>query len=528
VETVVVAADFEVQDGEHFSAMEGKGRGGAPRITWKNAEVLDIVWPQSVDIAGPDGLPSGYKGYTSSFSVFYKLRILDKDSPVSYDMFYVVCSNSCIPQHKAGVLALNEMLTQEDLDGINWSNVEKPSDAQSGFLLVLLFGLLGGVILNCMPCVFPVILIKIFTLMKVSDGMRRNIRIHGLASLLGMVSVFVILGTILSVLRPAISGLGWGFHMQNPIVVYLMLLTFFACSLHFWGLLKFSISGLPRVKLEVNNKYVMSFLSGALGGLASSACVGPFSGVAIASALLNSSFAQSIAVFTAIGIGAGVPFLGLSIFPGIINKLPKPGKWLATFEEFMGFAMLLSCTWPIWILLSQISPAKVMLVISCCIVISLFAWLLNRFGSSRIFRGVALAGICISVLSGGYLTSGSKSNKEEIPWISYSDKVVDDAKAWGEAIFLNFTASWCLNCQFNETAFEDDDIIFEFQKRKIKAVKCDWTNKSDKIADMIKEYGAAAVPLYVYYPGKGKDFIVLPSILKKQTLLDAFAKGDSM
>jgi thiol:disulfide interchange protein DsbD len=523
---VVVSVDFQVKNGEHMSAMEGKGRSSAPHIVWTNAEVLDIVWPPSVDIMGFDGLPSGYKGYTSDFSVFYKLRILNRESPISYDMSYVVCNDSCIPKRESGDLVLNAALTDEEVTGINWNQSDTPSQDLS-LLLMIIFGLLGGLILNCMPCVFPVILMKIFALVKISSTQKQSVRIHGLSSALGVVSVFIFLGTTLTVLRPVVSGLGWGFHMQNPLVVYAMLIIFLACSLHFWGLLKLNIRGLPRIKIPAQSGYVMSFFSGALSALTSSACVGPLSGVAVAGALLNSSMVCSLAIFTAIGIGASIPFICVAAFSHVVEKLPKPGRWLSILEEFMGFAMLLSCAWPIWILLSQISQVRFVLVIMCCIGATMFVWLLKKLGRSKRLAYIALTGICANVITGGYYASSSQRIHSEIQWIDYSDKILDDAKIWKAAIFLDFTASWCLNCQFNETVFDDEDIILEFKKRNIKAVKCDWTNRDEQITRLIREYGAAAVPLYIYYPGNGKDFIVLPSILTKQTILDAFAKGDA-
>jgi thiol:disulfide interchange protein DsbD len=523
---VIVSADFHVKDGEHMSALEGKGRSSAPRITWTNAEVLDTVWPPSVDIMGLDGLPSGYKGYTSDFSVFYKLRILNRDTPVSYDVSYVVCNESCIPKRESGDLVLNAALTDEEIADIKWNQSDTPSQ-DLNLLTMIILGLLGGVILNCMPCVFPVILMKIFALVKISNEQKQSVRVHGLSSMLGMISVFVSLGATLTALRPAVSGLGWGFHMQNPLVVYAMLIIFLVCSLHFWGLLKLNIRGLPRIKIPAQSGYVVSFLGGAIGALASSACVGPLSGVAVAGALLSSSAMRSLAIFTAIGVGASAPFLGIAIFPRIISKLPRPGKWVSTLEEFMGFAMLLSCVWPIWILLSQISQARFVLIIMCCIGATMFAWLLKKLGRKKNFAYVTLTGICVSIIAGGYYASSPQRTHTEIQWVDYSDKVLDDAKIWKAAIFLDFTASWCLNCQFNETVFDDEDIILEFQKRNIKAVKCDWTNRDERITKLIREYGAAAVPLYVYYPGDGKDFIVLPSMLTKQTILDAFAKGDA-
>jgi thiol:disulfide interchange protein DsbD len=520
---VFVSVDFEVKDKEHVTAPVGKGKSIAPNITWENTEVVDIFWPASVDLPDSVGAPSGYRGYDKNFSVVYKLKVINKTMPINYNLSYVVCGDACVPHQKSGILEINGSLSNEEIENIHWNS----NDAMPNFLLMLLFGLLGGVILNFMPCVFPIVSMKIFSIVKMTQSNRKNIRKHGMSFLFGILSVFVLIGVTVTILRQSISGIGWGFYMQEPTFVFALLLVFLFCSLHFLGIFRIQIPAMKRIKLPIKNEYIASFCSGMFGGLSSSACVGPFSGVALASAILYGNLFQSIGIFAALGIGMGSPFLLLSIFPNFVKRIPRPGRWLSLFEEFMGFAMLFSCVWPIWILLSQVPASSLIVLLICCISIVMFIWMLKQIKKSRISKYLVISGVFVSILTGIYTTTSIPNSYECITWVNYSDKVFDDTRAEKSAIFLDFTASWCINCQFNERLFSDEDVICEFQKRNIKAIKCDWTNRNEKVTNMLKVYGAIAVPLYVFYPRNGKNFIVLPTILTKKILLDTITQGDN-
>ncbi|MDR3224302.1 MAG: thioredoxin family protein [Holosporales bacterium] len=520
---VVVAAEFRIDNGGHVTAPVAKGKSIAPKFSWQNARVMGELWPDPVDVLNSDGGISGYKGYDRDFTVFFKLEVPEGVSSVEYGLSYVVCGDACIPKQEDGTLELDGSLSTEEIRDIQWPVKTEMPD----FFVVLLLGLLGGLVLNLMPCVFPIISIKVFSIVRSAQSEPATIRRHAITFFLGTVSVFVCLGAILIALRQTVSGIGWGFYMQEPAFVFTMLLIFLFCGLHFFGLIKLNLPTLKRMKLSIKSGYATSFCSGIFGGLASSSCVGPFSGVAVAGALFFNNTFQSLSIFTAIGVGLGFPFLLIAFFPELIRRIPKPGEWLASFEEFMGFGMLFSCIWPLWVLMSQIRTSGVIVAIASCIAISMFFWLMQKMGQSKFMKAVAFTGLGVSIFFGFCEMVPSCNVEKGISWIEYSDKIFDDAKVEKAAMFLDFTASWCMNCQFNERLFDDEDVIDGFMKSGIKAIKCDWTNRNEIVTNLLKEHGGAAVPFYVYYPGNGKDFVVLSTMLTKRALLEAISGNDN-
>jgi thiol:disulfide interchange protein DsbD len=511
-----VAVDFEVGDGEHLTAPTGKGKSSAPSVSWQNAKVLRVFWPKSEPLLDSDGQKSGYWGYSTNFSVLYQLKAEDKTQPIKYSLFYVTCGDSCVPSQSEGVLELNSALSDEEVQSV--ITLEQPGAFKFSLLVMILCAIVGGLIMNCMPCVFPVISIKIFSILKSTMAKKTEIRMQCICFSVGTLLIFLLLGVILVSLREVISDIGWGFYMQNPICIFLLLLVFLLCSLHFFEMLHLDFLKIRKTKISAKSPCIASICNGALCGIVSSSCAGPFVGIAVAGAVLYGNFIQSMAIFLSFGIGLSLPFLLISLFPGFINRIPKPGEWLITFKKLMGFAMLFSCVWPIWILMSQVSNLDVVRSILSVMSIAMFCWILKQVKSLKI---VPVAGILVSLFCGLYNLIPSSDENESIAWSSYSDEVFDNAKLEKLPIFLNFTASWCLNCQFNERIFNDKDVVEYFCKNKIVTIKCDWTNKNAKINSLMREHGAIAVPFYVYYPGNDKNYVILPSMLTKASLLSA-------
>jgi thiol:disulfide interchange protein DsbD len=508
-----VSFDFEVGDGEHLTAPVGKGKSIAPNISWENAEVVDVFWAKSEQLLDSDGQKSGYWGYSSNFSILYHLKAMNK-KPIKYHLSYVTCGDSCVPSQSDCTLELNGTLSNEEIRSV--ITLEQSSALEFNFLIMIFCAIIGGLIMNCMPCIFPIISIKIFSILKSARAKKNEVRKQCIYFSAGTVSIFLLLGIIFASLRQVITNIGWGFYMQNPICVFILLIVFLLCSLHFFEILHFELFKINKIKVPVKNTYIASFFNGVLCGIVSSSCVGPFVGIAVAGAILYGNFIQSIVILASFGIGLSLPFLLLSIFPGFVNKIPKPGAWLILFKKLMGFAMLFSCIWPIWILMSQISNLDVVCTIFSIISVAMFCWILKQVKSLKI---IPITGLLLSLLGGIYNLIPNSSEHESIMWKDYSDEIFDNAKLEKLPIFLDFTASWCLNCQFNERLFNDHDIVEYFNKNKIIAIKCDWTNRNMKINTLMREHGAVAVPLYVYYPGNNKNYVILPSMLTKASLL---------
>jgi thiol:disulfide interchange protein DsbD len=518
-----VAVDFSVQSGEHLYAPMGKGRQMSPSVSWGNAQVIDVHWPEHEQIREQDGSDSGYFGYRNDFTVLYKLRVIDKSKPITYELFYVSCGESCVPIRSSGVLELNGLLPNDEIKKCTGS---AGTAAPSVHLLMILIGFIGGLILNFLPCVFPIVAMKAFAIVKSVKSGRRAIRSQGLAVSCGTITTFLALGIVLLTIRDCSPGVGWGFYMQNPISVLLLFFGFVASALHFFDMMRIGFRGIARSRLQSSSPLIGSLISGAFGAFSSAACAGPFAGLAVSSAVLaDQSFLYSALIFMAIGAGVAAPFILISVYPGIVKMLPKPGRWLETFREFMGFAMLLSSVWPLWILISQVGSERAMLVVVCAIVLAMLSWMANKMVSKRGMT-IAMTGAVVAISASVYVVRYKDNEVNKIAWVEYSEEVMAAARDSHRPVFLNFTASWCMNCHFNQRVFNNDDVVKAFKRSRIVAIRCDWTNRNKGVSDLLESYGSTSIPFYVFYPADGMDYVVLPGLLSKSSVLDVIGKSD--
>lgn len=489
-DTICVAFDFNLSQHEKISREPG-----GLDLVWHNAEVLDEVFD------------------SSRAMLFCKIKKSSSEKPITYDMFYVVCGDTCEPRSSTGEIIANELLSDKEVAQIFRNNENYPSIA---YLILMAF--LGGLILNLMPCVFPIITLKIFSIAKVAGKSRREIRKETGLFASGIFSVFFALGTLLHYFSETMPGIGWGFFMQEPSCVFSLMLVFLACALHFLGIYHFRIHHLSRNSPKTTG----AFFSGVLSGIASSSCVGPFAGVALAGAVLGTDGITSYALLFALSFGVALPYILLMLFPNLMWHIPKPGAWLQIFQNFMGYAMLASTVWIFSILISQLGidiATKILLIVIAIV------FLLNQlanFRTNKLWRYIAVAGV-IALTTVGYMqTMGSSA--EKIHWTIYEPSTFDDVKKKNKKIFLNFTADWCLNCKYNETVFEDDQIIEMFRKNDVVAIKCDWTKRDEKITFLLRQYNSISVPLYVLImDGKTK---ILPNLLTKKNLIEAVEGKD--
>jgi thiol:disulfide interchange protein DsbD len=511
-----VALDFSIPAGEHLYAPVGKGKQLAPSVSWGNASVISTHWPEHAQIPNSDGSDSEYAGYRRNATILYKLKVIDKTKPVTYDLFYVSCGDACVPERSSGTLKLNGLLQNEEI------KERIGSDGATVFarLTMILLGFIGGLILNFLPCVFPIVAMKAFTIIKSARLGKRTVRYHGAAVSCGTIATFLSLGLVLLTIRDCASGVGWGFYMQNPVSVLLLFFGFLMSALHFFDIMKIGLHGIVKARLPASSPFIGSFFSGVFGAFSSAACAGPFAGLAVSSAVLaEQDFLYSACIFIAIGAGAAAPFLLISFCPGVVKAMPKPGRWLETFREFMGFAMLLSSVWPLLVLISQVGSERAMLIVVCSIILAMLSWMASKM--SKRYRAATMIGAVATVLSGIVIVSNNDSAVDKIAWAEYSKETISAARESKRPVFLNFTASWCLNCQFNQRIFNDNDVVEAFKKNNMVAIKCDWTSKNSEITDLLESYGSASIPFYVFYPAGGSDPVVLPSLLTKSNVLNA-------
>lgn len=395
------------------------------------------------------------------------------------------------------------------------------SESETSFLLMALFAFLGGAILNLMPCVFPVLALKVLGLVNASSVSLQEQRAHGLSYTAGVVVSFLAMAALLLALRAAGEALGWGFQLQTPWLVALLVYLFFALGLSMSGFVEFGASwaGVGQ-QLTEKSGHSGSFFTGVLAVVVASPCTAPFMGAALGFALVQPP-AMALTIFAALGLGMAAPFLLLVGIPALASRLPKPGAWMNTFKEWMAIPLYLTAIWLIWVVGRQTGVNGMALVLCGCVMIYMALWFW-RAGSivKRITAALALA-LAVAALAGPWLQQRAEptANAGSV----YSAERVLELRASGKPVFVNFTADWCITCLANErVALSQDAVLSAFRENNVAYLKGDWTNSDPRITQVLAQYGRSGVPLYLLFPADpSAAATVLPQILTTDIVLNA-------
>jgi cytochrome c biogenesis protein CcdA len=406
-----------------------------------------------------------------------------------------------------------------------------------GVLIAALFsGFLGGLILNLMPCVLPVISLKIFSFIAQAGESPARIFRHGLAFAAGIFAWFLGLGVLVIVLKSGGSQVTWGaFQFQNPLFVVGLSVLVFLFALNLFGVFEITLPGSAATTLDhaaSRGGYGGSFFQGLFATLLATPCTAPFLGSALGFAF-GQSASVILAMFAAVALGMSLPYLLLSARPGWRKWIPKPGTWMERFKQFMGFPLLATNLWLLWVVQNQRGSEAALLLLALFLVLGFCAWIYGAAGSRRLQVLAILLIASVSVAIAGKKIAatqvtkpGTGASSEGISWVAYSPAALETLRAEGKPVFLDFTASWCLTCQFNErTAINVPAVRKVLEDQGITAMKGDWTNSDPAITAALKSFGRVGVPLAVYYPpGMGSTPIVLPELLTEKIVLDAIGK----
>ena len=399
----------------------------------------------------------------------------------------------------------------------------KAKDTDQSMVLLVIFAFIGGLILNIMPCVFPILSIKILRFVEYSESSSNQTYKFGLFYTLGVILSFLAIALILVALKSTGEVIGWGFQLQYPLIIAILFYLFIGLGFLFMSnLVLGSQLGQLSVAAQVKNESLESFLTGILAVIVASPCTAPFMGSAIGFALLQPSV-NSIFIFLSLGLGFALPYLILSIKPSLLSFLPKPGAWMETFKQFMAFPMWASALWLLWVLSGQVDSDTVILVLIGGLLVSLALWLIEKNNSEIKFikwlvRATALLILLIAIWI--LPTSYSELDQEKKLDISYSEELLKKYREDNQIIFLNFTADWCITCKVNErVALNSEKVKNLIKQRNIKYMEADWTRKNEAIAKKLEEFGRSGVPLYLLYPPNGEPSI-LPEILTEDILLE--------
>ena len=391
--------------------------------------------------------------------------------------------------------------------------------------LMLVFALLGGLVLNVMPCVLPVLSLKIFGLVRSAAHGRAEVTRGALATAAGMLASFWALALAAIGARAAGAAVGWGVQFQRPgFVAFLAVVVVLFC-LNLWGLFEIHLPGAVFDLADSGPREGVAghFASGLFATLMATPCSAPFLGTAISFALAQTG-AVIFAMFTALGLGMALPYLLVAMAPGIARLLPKPGAWMETVRGVMGFLLAGSAVWLFFILSSQVSPEHLAAIQLGLLAVALFTWLQHRVARGRAGRGLAIAGLVAAVAVTLVVAGGSRGDASQrlasakpaglIPWVNFDRAKAESLAAGGQLVFVDVTADWCFTCKTNERLILDTpEVAKAFADHSVVPMRADWTNQNAEIAAFLKEHDRYGIPFYLLYrPGREPHvFSELPS-----------------
>lgn len=424
---------------------------------------------------------------------------------------------------------------------INLGGEENIASASSGsvlsqsFLLILGFAFIGGLILNLMPCVFPILSIKVMNFLQISGDDPKKAKLHGWVFGAGVLVSFLILAGLLLLLRAGGQELGWGFQLQSPPFIAFMTFMMFGLGLNLMGVFEIGNSIMNVAgSAQTGDGLKGSFFSGVLATVLATPCTAPFMGTALGAAITMPTIA-ALLVFAVLGFGMAIPYIILSSFPALMKKLPKPGAWMETFKQFMAFPLFATAIWLAWVFGQQVGIDGLTNLLIGLLLMSMGIWILNRWKATQISNvsRIISRAFVVLLIGGGFFisasssaqetgTSGSQTDQFGIEWQAYSQEQLNQHIAENQNVFLDFTAAWCITCKANErVVFSSDEVKEKFRDLNFVMMKADWTNRNPEITRALESFGRNGVPLYVIYNEELDEPMILPELLTPGIVLDA-------
>ena len=459
-------------------------------------------------------------------------------------------AKDALPAELAGTLVLTEKTADGDVhQAFDLSAKRDPAFVPSTSLSAaggeplslaqaLLFALLGGLILNLMPCVFPVLAMKAAAFARLAGHEKSAIRRDGLAYTLGVLAAFAAMAAVVIGLRAGVGEVSWGFQFQSPVFSLLIAYLFFVVGLNLAGVFEVGgrFAGVGQ-GLAARGGTAGAFFTGVLAVVVATPCTAPFMAGALGFALSQPA-PQTVAVLLALGLGLALPYLLLSLTPALQRLMPRPGPWMDRLRQFLSFPMFASAVWMIWVLIQQTGADGVIYALGGMILIAFAIWLL-RIGSGAslgtwIRRGVAAVAVLLAFAAALKLEDGSASASAVSGnaaggvsfdgWERFSRERLNQAVAAGKPVFVDFTAAWCITCLVNErVALETPAVRRAFEQAGVVKLKGDWTNRDPEITSVLKELGRAGVPLYLFWVPGAAQPRVLPQVLTEASILSDLA-----
>ena len=383
----------------------------------------------------------------------------------------------------------------------------------------ILFALIGGLILNLMPCVFPVISLKVLSFVSMGGDDHAKIRNHALAFVGGVMSTFLSIATALIIIRSTGSMIGWGYQLQSPVVVGILTLIMLGIGMILLTNINVA-TGLTNIGSNVQNRndFSGSFFTGVLAVVVASPCTAPFMGAALGYALLQPSFA-TLPIFLSLGLGFAGPYLILAIKPKWISSLPKPGPWMEILKQFFAFPMIATALWLMWVFMVQTSGDALIQLLILGLSLGLAIWMIAAFKGLWKWAGLILTFIA-SIQIFNNLPNNANEITQSVDADSWNLLIESDLQANNQAYLINFTAAWCITCQTNEKAALARTSVQDYlAEQNIKYIKADWTNRNEDIAIGLAKYERSGIPLYIFWKPGMRNSKILPAVLTEDLLI---------
>lgn len=521
-EQFTVIANFEIPDGAYIYGKNSCETGLPTKLEWilpDGFEKISETW-QPTEEKLEEGLKALiYKGKMQVATNFKASDSFSKPQKIGLKASWLKCSKMCMPQSKSLEVQINPLAKNSNM-----------------LIFALLGAFLGGMILNIMPCVFPVIGLKILSFAKDAQKTRKTALINATFYSFGIIISFCVLAGILIWLKSLGNSLGWGFQLQEPLFVAFLILLFSTMAFAFAGLFEFGTS-FTTLGNFTNSKdgRISAFLSGVLAVLVASPCTAPFMGSALGFALASdASIISTLAIFVSMGLGMALPYILLSAIPQLAKKIPKAGAWTEIFKQFLAFPLLATTIWLLWVFLKERDADMLMQILFAILILAFALWIFGKYSSivnskaKRIFGFASLIvfGAISIALTINSATSTLQTNHLQAQNLSIENQIEELRKS-GKIVYADFTASWCITCIANKKAVLHTKKIEDFFKtNNVAFISFDWTNKNAQIENFLKKFGRSGVPFNIVYPTDlKKDPIILPEILTTNAIIQAIDKA---
>lgn len=514
---------LEINIPEHAHIYEINDKDSPTKLEFalpENYQVTNLDWPDTKNVTVHNLTFPAYEGTIYVHGIIKCNQIITTQNiieQVKANISYTVCDTLCTPEKTA--------LTPKIVEAKKWQTFPQPKIKQSFFskqmLLMFIFALIGGLMLNLMPCVLPILSLKVMHIAESNHP--KHLKQSGIFFTLGTLISFWILAGILYAAKAAGHQIGWGFQLQSPFVVTTLAFVFLLLALNLFGVFEIGTS-LTKLagKTDNSTKPFASLTSGILACAVATPCSAPFMGASVGFALTQSIW-HGFVIFTGLGIGLAAPYLLICWHPKIAKLLPKPGLWMVTLKTILGFGMMASLVWILHVLADQITTPEFLNVLISLLLIGLASWVYGNFAAFHKSATSKIVGILAAIaIFALALTNvfALPNNENVIKWIPFSEKEVNVQKVT-KPVFIDFTAKWCITCQVNKKLVLHTQKVKElFEKKSVVPMQADWTNYDPEITKALEKYNRNSVPFYVLLLPNGTQKI-LPEILTIEIIEDA-------